>query len=102
MEFLRQEARDPRIGMVTVTQVEVTGDLSRAVVRYVVHGDEAARAGSAEGLAAAAVAVRRAVAQSLQLRHTPEIVFHPDRGMEHAARIEGLLSELNHGKEPSS
>ena len=57
--FLSEEARDPRIGMVTVTNVHVTGDLQRAVVSFVVHGDEQARRDTLEGLSHAASAVRR-------------------------------------------
>ena len=92
--FLTGEARDPRIGLVTVTRVELTGDLSRATVHYVVHGDEAARKTTAEGLAHAAPAVRSAVGRELSLRVVPEIVFAVDAGHEHASRIEELLAKI--------
>ncbi len=93
--FLSEEARDPRIGMVTVTSVHVTGDLQRAVVSFVVHGDEKARQDTLAGLTNAASAVRRRLGERLQLRLVPEVVFELDRGLEHAARIDALLDDLH-------
>jgi ribosome-binding factor A len=99
--FLSEEARDPRIGMVTVTNVRVTGDLQRAVVSFVVHGDEKARQDTLVGLTHAASAVRRRLGERLQLRLVPEVVFELDRGLEHAARIDALLADLNRPGEPA-
>ena len=98
--FLAEEARDPRIGLVTITGCSVTGDLQRAVLQYVVHGDDAARAATAEGLAAAASAIRRRLAGQLDLRVVPEVVFEHDRGVDHAQRIEQLLASLERPPEP--
>ena len=75
--FLTEEARDPRIGLVTVTNVAITRDLTRASVSYVVHGDADQRDRTQEGLEAAAVAVRRRIGSELQLRVVPEVVFTP-------------------------
>jgi len=100
--FLQEEARDPRIGFVTVTGVEITHDLQRAVVKFTVHGDEAAREQTFEGLQHAAVAVRRRLGEALSVRVVPEIVFTPDRGREHAARIEELLAELQRPEDEAS
>jgi ribosome-binding factor A len=99
--FLSEEARDPRIGMVTVTNVRVTGDLQRAVVSFVVHGDEKARQDTLVGLTHAASAVRRRLGERLQLRLVPEVVFELDRGLEHAARIDALLADLHRPGEPA-
>lgn len=92
--FLQEEARDPRIGFVTVIGVDLTSDLQHAVVRYTVHGDEAARAQTQEGLEHAAVAVRRRIGEALRLRVVPEVVFRADLGQQHAQHIEALLSKL--------
>lgn len=92
--FLQEDARDPRIGFVTVTGVDITPDLARAVVRFVVHGGDTERQQTMEGLAHAAVAIRRRLGGTLRLRTVPEVVFEPDRGLEHAARIERLLASL--------
>lgn len=98
--FLTVEARDPRIGLVTVTGVEMTPDLQHATVHYVVHGSEEQRAHTAEGLGAAAAAIRRRIGQEIELRVVPEITFVPDKGHEHAARIEQLLAEIKKPGEP--
>jgi ribosome-binding factor A len=92
--FLQEDARDPRIGLVTITRVRVGADLQRATVLFVVHGDAAAQAQSLDGLTHAAVAIRRRLAETLRVRTVPEIVFEPDRGLEHARRIEQLLATL--------
>jgi len=92
--FLQEEARDPRIGLVTITGVHVSGDLQHASLRYVVHGDEAAREQTRQGLEAATSAIRRRIGQELRLRVVPEVVFSLDRGAEHASHIEKLLSDI--------
>ncbi len=99
--FLQGEARDPRIGLVTVTRVRVSPDLQRAVVQFVVHGDDAVQAQTREGLSAAAAAVRRRIAANLRLRTVPDVVFEPDRGLEHATRIDRLLADLRRPEDPS-
>ena len=92
--FLHGEARDPRIGLVTVTDVQVTADLQHATIHYVVHGSAEQQAQTAEGLAKAAAAVRRRIGEAMELRVVPEVSFALDKGHDHAARIEQLLAGL--------
>ena len=92
--FLQEDARDPRIGLVTITGVTVTGDLQQAELRYVVHGDDTAREQTQQGLESATAAIRRKIGHELRLRVVPSVSFVLDRGAEHASRIEQLLSEL--------
>lgn len=93
-EFLTGEVRDPRIGFVTVTGVEVSPDLSHAKVRVSVMGDDEARSKSLEGLGSAARYLRAQLAKGLPLRVTPELHFELDKGLEHAQRIDRVLKEL--------
>lgn len=93
-EFLTGNARDPRIGFVTVTSVEVSPDLSHANVRVSVMGSDEEKARSLEGLASAARYLRAQLARELRLRTSPELHFHLDRGIEHAQRIDRVLKEL--------
>ena len=95
-ETLLGELRDPRVGFVTVTDVQVTRDLSVATVRVSVMGEEANRAGALEGLESAAGFLRSRVSKALSTRIVPELRFELDRGLEHAARIERILSDLRH------
>lgn len=92
--FLTSTARDPRIGFVTVTAVDVSGDLSHARVRVSVMAVEEEKARSLDGLQSAARHLRSRLARSLPLRVAPELHFELDRGIEHAQRINEVLGEL--------
>lgn len=92
--FLTGNVRDPRIGFVTVTGVEVSPDLSHARVRVSVMGSEEEKSRSLEGLASAARFLRAQLSRELHLRTTPELRFELDRGLEHAQRIDRVLKEL--------
>lgn len=93
-DALAREVRDPRVGFVTITGVQVTNELSHARVLVSVPGDEAARERALEGLESAAGFLRSRVARALTTRTVPELHFELDRGLEHAARINELLEEI--------
>lgn len=93
-EAITRELRDPRIGMITLTRVEVSGDLSHANVYVMAQGDEAEREKSLEGLVSAAGFLRGKIAKALATRTIPELHFALDRGLEHAARINAVLADL--------
>jgi ribosome-binding factor A len=97
-DVLLTELRDPRVGFVTVTGVQVTNDLSVATVRVSVMGSEEERAVALEGLESAAGFLRTRVGKVLTTRVLPEIRFELDRGLEHAARINQILGELRQEK----
>ena len=92
--FLTGDVRDPRIGFVTVTGVDVSKDLAHARVRVSVLGADEEKARTLEGLASAARFLRARLSRELHLRTSPELRFERDRGLEHALRIERLLREL--------
>jgi ribosome-binding factor A len=93
-DLLLKELRDPRIGFVTVTGVQVTNDLSVATVRVSIMGDPAEREAALEGLESAAGFLRTRVGKVLTTRIVPELRFELDRGLEHAARINQIIGEL--------
>jgi ribosome-binding factor A len=88
------ELKDPRIGFVTVTRVDLGPDLRQARIFVGVLGTEAQRQKSLTGLKQAAGFMRRALGQRLRLRHTPELVFQYDEGLEASDRVARLLSEI--------
>lgn len=90
----RGEVRDPRVGLVTVTRVDVSGDLSHARVFISPQGDETERGRAIEGLQSAAGFLRGLVAKVLTTRTVPELHVELDKGMQHAARINQLLADL--------
>jgi ribosome-binding factor A len=93
-EALRERVKDPRVGFLTLTQVTVSRDGSHAHVGFSVLGEEAEKTAALEGLESARGFLRTYLARELSLRTTPELHFRLDRGLEHAARIDRLLSEL--------
>jgi len=95
--LLRGEIRDPRVGLVTVTDVRVTADLGHARVLVAVPGEEPERQRAVEGLRSAAGFLRSKAARMLSTRTVPELHFELDRGLEHAARIDALLGEIKRG-----
>lgn len=93
-ELLRTSVRDPRVGDVTVTAVEVSADLSTARVHVRLLSGNAERAHTLEGLHAAAPFLRRTLGRALHVRRIPELRFLEDTSLEHAQRIEALLAEV--------
>jgi ribosome-binding factor A len=85
--------RDPRLGFVTITDVQVTGDLQHATVFYTVYGTEEERDGSAAALKAATGMLRTEVGKNITARLTPTLEFQLDAIPENAAHIEDLLRE---------
>jgi ribosome-binding factor A len=92
--LLRKEVRDPRVGSVSVTGVEVAADLASARVWVRSMGTDAERAESLEGLEAAAPFLRRTLGRSLHVRRVPELRFQEDRSLREAERIERILHEV--------
>ena len=92
-EMIAGELKDPRIGLATVTGIELSPDLRHARVLVSVLGNEDAKAQTLEGLYSAAGYVRRELGSRLALRHTPELLFVLDHGLEDQAKVENLLKE---------
>ena len=91
--------KDPRVGFVTVTDVEVTGDLRQVKIFVSVYGDEEERKATMEGLKSATGFVRSELGKRIRLRHTPEVSFCFDESIERGARIFSLLREIEGDQE---
>ena len=94
-ELIRTQVRDRRVGVVTVTAVEMASDLGSARVFVRIIGDEAEFKETLAGLEAAAPFLRGLLGRILHIRRIPELRFREDRSMEHARRIEQRLSEVD-------
>ena len=95
-ELLVNGIRDERVhqGMVSVTNVEVAGDLQHCRIRVSVLGSEEERQQVLEGLKAASSYVKGELGRRLKMRRTPEVVFQIDRGLERGTTVLGLLNRL--------
>jgi ribosome-binding factor A len=92
-DTLRTQVKDPRLGMVTVTDTKITGDLRDATVFYTVLGDEAERAATAEALESAKGVLRSAVGRQTGVKFTPTLTFQADEIPDTAREIEDLLAK---------
>lgn len=98
-DILENKLRDPRLGKtVTVTDVEVTHDLSFAKIFVTVMGNEAERKSTLEALGHATGFVRREIGQRLELREVPEIRFLYDDSLDKGGRVEDLLRRIERGE----
>ena len=89
---LENQVKDPRLGMVTITDARVTPDLRDATLFYTVYGDEAARADSAAALESARGVLRTQVGRQTGIKFTPTLAFVPDAVPEQADRINELIA----------
>ncbi|MEO0866893.1 MAG: 30S ribosome-binding factor RbfA [Cyanobacteria bacterium J06642_11] len=97
-QMLMSDIKDDRVGagMVSVTAVDVSGDLQHAKVFVSIYGTAEAKAETMAGLAAATPYVRREMGRRMRLRRTPEIIFKEDVSFEEGTQVLNLLSKLEH------
>jgi ribosome-binding factor A len=89
---VRTQIKDPRLGMITITDARITADLRDATVFYTVLGDAAAEAGTAAALESAKGLLRSTVGKALGLRHSPTLTFVLDNVQDQAKHIDELLA----------
>ncbi|MCM8770752.1 MAG: 30S ribosome-binding factor RbfA [Candidatus Omnitrophica bacterium] len=92
--ILHDEIKDPRLGFITVTRVELTNDLRQAKVFFSVLGSETEQKDTKQALESSGGFIRRLIAQRLNLRFTPEIVFKLDRSAEYSIQIQEALNKI--------
>ena len=91
--LVRDEVRDPRVSLVTITAVQCSPELDHAKIYFTALGDEAEREEILVGLNSAASFLRRELGKRMHMRRIPELHFQIDRVLEEANRIERLLRE---------
>ncbi|MDI6097570.1 30S ribosome-binding factor RbfA [Actinoplanes sp. NEAU-A12] len=96
---LVREIKDPRLGMVTITDARITGDLREATVFYTVLGDVTEQASTAAALESAKGMLRSRVGHALALRHSPSLAFVLDNVQTHVKEIDDLLAAARHRDE---
>ena len=89
---VRTQIKDPRLGMITITDARITADLRDATVYYTVLGDAAAQAATGAALESAKGLMRSTVGKALGLRHSPTLTFVLDDVQDHAKHIDELLA----------
>ncbi len=94
-ESLRRDVKDARIGNVTITEVEVGGDLRTAKVYYLVFGHEGPDPRVQQGLESAAGFLRNALSRALEIRQAPALTFELDESIERGVRLTRLIERAN-------
>jgi ribosome-binding factor A len=100
-QMLMHGIKDDRVGsgMVSVTNVDVSGDLQHAKIFVSVYGSDEAKAETMAGLKSATGFVRSTLGQRIRLRRTPEVIFVEDRSLEKGDQVLNLLSRLSRERE---
>lgn len=92
--ILQRDLKDPRIGFVSVMDVEVSNDYSHVKIFVSIMGDDEVKRLTMEGLESAKGFIRTELGHRIRLRHTPEVHIIPDNSIEHGSRIFELLNEV--------
>ena len=92
-ELVRREVKDPRVGPVTFTSVEVSRDLAHAKVYFLPFDPKRDAAEVGEALAAASGFLRSLLRRKLTMRQVPALHFVPDESIERAAKLSALIAD---------
>jgi len=93
-QIVQYKLKDPRLGFITVTKVEVTPDLRCAKVFYSVLGSVQEEAKAQQGLNSSAGFVRRLIGEVIKMHYTPELIFKLDKSAEYSVNIFKQLEEI--------
>jgi len=100
--IIHDELKDPRLGFVTITSVELSHDLRYAKILFSVLGEEEDYRKTKEALDSALGFIRKLIAQRINLRFAPEIIFREDRSTEYSVKIQKVLDEIKELSKPAS
>jgi len=92
--IIQKELKDPRLGFITITEVDLSDDLRNAKILYSVLGDEAQAKKTQDALESALGFIRTLVAERVQLRFAPEIIFRQDKSAQYSMRIQEVLDQI--------
>lgn len=97
-EMILRDLRDPRLEIVTITEVEVTDDLKLARVFFSARGDRLKEEAAIHGLESAAGMMRKKLGREMRLRYIPELMFQVDHSFEYGSKIDRLIQTIQDEK----
>ena len=100
-QMLLNGIKDDRVGagMVSITDVDLSGDLQHATIFVSIYGSEEAKEETMEGLKASEGFVRKELGHRIRLRRSPEITFLEDRSLERGDRMVDLLNQISQDRQ---
>jgi ribosome-binding factor A len=102
-KILQEDLKDPRIGFVTITRIELTGDLRYARVYFSIMGDDLVKKEGLKGITSAKGFIRKLIAERINLRYVPELYFKLDDSIEYSIDLEKTFERIkNEHKESQS
>jgi len=93
-QIIRDQMKDPRVGFVTVTDVEVSGDIRHAKIFVSVLGDETVTESCLAGLSKAKGFIRSELARRINVRYMPELHFKVDQSLDYSQKINSILTKV--------
>ena len=93
-KILQEDLKDPRIGLATITRIDLTGDLRYARIYFSILGDEKAKISGIKGIESAAGYIRKLIGERLKLKYVPELSFKLDRSIEYSIDLEKTFERL--------
>jgi ribosome-binding factor A len=93
-EMLCKEVKDPHIGFITITDVDLSKDLKHAQVFYTILGDEQQAEESADALSRVSSFIKKQLGKRLRMRYIPEIIFKYDHSLAYGTKIDHILDSL--------
>jgi ribosome-binding factor A len=100
--IIRREMNDPRLGMISITDVEVSPDLHTARIYISAYGTAEEQDASITALKSAARFLRGKLGNAIEVRHTPELSFELDLSLERGSRVVALLKDLHVPEAPTT
>jgi len=100
--IIHDDLKDPRVGFITITKVDLTPDLRYAKIYYSVLGGDKDKNDTKIGLKQAKGYIRKLIADRIKLRYTQEIAFYLDKGHEYSQRIDEIINKIHREKEERS
>lgn len=93
--ILQEDLKDPRIGFVTITRIDLTGDLRHAKIYFSILGGEENQKAGAKGIQSAAGFIRKLIGERLKLKYVPELSFKLDRSLEYSINLEKTFERIH-------
>ena len=93
-QIIQSELKDPRIGFITVTGVDVTNDFSQAKVYLSVLGSDEQKAETLKALTRSTGFIRSELGKRIRMRKIPELLFKFDESIDYGSKIQGLLQQI--------
>lgn len=99
--ILQEDLKDPRIGFVTITRIDLTGDLRYARIYFSILGDDDVKEESLKGIKSAIGFIRKLIAERMKLRYVPELYFKLDNSIEYSINLEKTFERIKNERQNS-